>query len=165
VIISLIWAMSENRAIGIENRLPWRLPADMRWFRQHTLGKPILMGRTTYQSFGNKALPDRPNIILSRDPQFSASDAKVFGSLQHALEYCSQYQEVMVIGGAEVYRQCLPLANRLYMTLVHTQVSADAYFPQLDWRQWELLEQQDHQHDDKHAYDYSFFRYQRLNRV
>lgn len=157
----MIWAMSENRVIGINNSLPWKLPADMRWFRQHTLGKPILMGRTTYESFGSKALPQRRNLILSRDPAFKASDAEVVDSLQHAIELCADHEELMIIGGASVYEQFLPQATRLYMTLVHTQLQGDAYFPDLDLEQWKLLEQQDHQQDEKHAYDYSFYRYQR----
>jgi len=161
VIVSLIWAMSENRIIGVDNRLPWKLPADMRWFRQHTLGKPIIMGRTTYQSFGSKALPDRPNIILSRDPDFSANDAEVVTSIEAALQACEPHPEAMVIGGANTYRQFLPLAQRLYMTLVHTQIDGDAHFPDFDLSEWECVEQIDHQRDEKHLYDYSFFRYQR----
>ena len=153
--------MSENRVIGINNSLPWKLPADMRWFRQHTLGKPIIMGRTTYQSFGNKALPERPNIILSRNPDFSAADAQVYASIDLALAACAPYPELMVIGGADLYRQFLPLAHRLYVTLVHAKVEGDAYFPEFDLSEWELLEQIDHQSDDKHVYDYSFLRYQR----
>jgi len=159
--VSIFWAMAENRAIGIDNRLPWHLPEDMRWFRRHTLGKTIVMGRTTYQSFGSKALPDRHNIILSRDHQFSASDATVLSSLDQALKLSSNGEEIMVIGGADIYRQCLPLASRLYLTLVHTQISGDAYFPEVDWREWEKLEQLDHPRDEKHAYAFSFFRYQR----
>lgn len=147
--------------IGIENRLPWKLPADMRWFRQHTLGKPIIMGRTTYQSFGAKALPQRPNIILTRNPQFKADDAQVVTSIDAALEACKPSQEAMIIGGADLYRQFLPIADRLYLTLVHSEIPGDAYFPSLDLNEWDLLQQIDHDSDDKHAYAFSFFRYQR----
>jgi len=161
VIVSLIWAMSDNRVIGIENRLPWKLPADMRWFRQHTLGKPIIMGRTTYQSFGSKALPDRPNIILSRNANFHADDARVVSSIEHALQACEPHQEAMIIGGANIYQQFLPMADRLYITLVHTHIDGDAHFPEFELDAWDCLEQIDHSQDNKHAYDFTFYRYQR----
>ena len=153
--------MSENRVIGIDNRLPWKLPADMRWFRQHTLGKPIIMGRKTYQSFGGKALPQRPNIILSRDTTFSANDAQVCPSIDSALAACANHDEAMVIGGANLYAQFLPRADRLYVTLVHARFDGDAFFPEFDINNWSLLEQIDHAADDKHAHAYSFFRYQK----
>lgn len=154
--ISLIWAMSENRVIGQNNRLPWRLPADMRWFRQHTLGKPIVMGRNTYESFGRKALPERQNIILSREPNFLVNDADIAHTWDDALRLAGATPELMVIGGASIYRQALPMANRLYMTLVHTKVNGDSFFPDFDRSAWIVREQQEHPADEKNPYPYSF---------
>lgn len=154
--ISLIWAMTEDRVIGIENSLPWKLPSDMKWFRQHTLGKPIIMGRTTFESFGAKPLPQRLNIIVSRDSRFEAQDAVVVDSISAALEQVKDADEVMIIGGASVYAQTLPLAQRLYLTLVHADVKGDAWFPQFDLNQWREVDRQKHEADDKNPYACTF---------
>ncbi len=153
--LSLIAAMADNRVIGIENRLPWNLPADMKWFRQHTLGKPVIMGRKTFESIG-KALPQRTNIIVSRDKTFSAPDCLVVGDLATALEAVKDAEETMVIGGASFYQQTLPLADRLYLTLIHADIEGDAWFPQIDFSKWREVQRQDHYADDKNDYDYSF---------
>ena len=153
--LSLIAAMADNRVIGIENRLPWNLPADMKWFRQHTLGKPVIMGRKTFESIG-KALPQRTNIVVSRDKTFSAPDCLVVGDLATALEAVKEAEEAMVIGGASFYQQTLPLADRLYLTLIHADVEGDAWFPQIDFSKWREVQRQDHYADDKNDYDYSF---------
>jgi dihydrofolate reductase len=120
MIISLIWAMADNRVIGIENRLPWKLPADMQWFRKNTMGKPIIMGRLTFESFGAKALPGRRNIIISRDTDYRAGensdDIEVYNSIEAALDAVKSVEEVMIIGGMSLYKQALPMADRLYMT-------------------------------------------------
>lgn len=172
MIISLIWAMTDERVIGIENRLPWKLPADMRWFRQHTLGKPIVMGRKTFESFGSRPLPDRQNIILTRNAHYCENsrgkgsgdntntiterDIEITSSLQGAVDLAQNAEELMVIGGADLYQQSLPRADRLYMTLVHADIKGDAYFPQFDLAQWRELERHDHTADEKNAYNYSF---------
>ena len=153
---SLIWAMADNRVIGIDNRLPWRLPADMQWFRRQTLGKPIVMGRLTFESFGAKPLPGRRNLVVSRNPDYVAEGAEVFDSLQAALAATENDEEVMVIGGASLYAQALPLADRLYMTLVHTEAMGDAHFPDFDMAQWREVERQDHAADDKNPHPCSF---------
>ncbi|MBL1275996.1 MAG: type 3 dihydrofolate reductase [Ectothiorhodospiraceae bacterium] len=158
-IISLIWAMADNRVIGIENRLPWKLPADMKWFRQHTMGKPIIMGRLTFESFGAKPLPGRRNIIISRNPGYqtqSGADIEVFASLEAAIAATSDVDEVMLIGGMSLYQQALPLAHRLYMTRVHADIGGDAWFPELDFSQWQNIEQHDFAADEKNALPYSF---------
>ena len=157
MIISLIWAMTDNRIIGVENRLPWKLPADMRWFRQHTLGKPIVMGRTTYESFGSRPLPDRHNIIVTKNASYTTDNATVALSLEEAIEKAGDVEEVMVIGGSSIYEQMLPRADRLYMTLVHTDITGDATFPAFDQGEWDITEQQDYSADDKNPYDYSFY--------
>lgn len=156
--ISLIWAMADNRVIGIGNRLPWKLPADMQWFRQNTLGKPIIMGRLTFESFGTKPLPGRRNIILSRNSDYAASvpEVDVYASLQAALEVTKDAGEVMIIGGMSLYKQALLLADRLYLTLVHAEVEGDAWFPEFDMAGWQELERQDREADDDNPHPCSF---------
>ena len=154
--LSLIWAMADNRVIGIDNRLPWKLPADMKWFRENTLGKPIIMGRLTFESFGAKPLPGRRNIIVSRNPNYTADGIETFNSLEAALEATSDADEVMLIGGMSLYQQALPLADRLYMTLVHADVKGDAWFPEFDLQQWQERERHDFPADEKNPHPYSF---------
>jgi len=156
MIISLIWAMADNRIIGIENRLPWKLPADMKWFRQHTLGKPIVMGRKTFESFGSKPLPDRTNIVITRDKNYQATGATVVYSIDEALSVAGDVDEIMIIGGASFYEQMLPRADRLYMTLVHGEFEGDASFPGFDMSGWKQIYHEDHSADEKNAWDYSF---------
>jgi dihydrofolate reductase len=161
--LSLIWAMTDERVIGIENSLPWKLPADMKWFRQHTLGKPIIMGRKTFESFGAKPLPQRLNIIVSKDSQYRAQDAVVVGSIAEAVEKVKDVEEVMVIGGASLYAQTLPLAQRLYMTLVHANIKGDAWFPEFDLNQWQEIERQEHAADEKNPFAYTFLILEKTN--
>ncbi|HEB92911.1 MAG TPA: type 3 dihydrofolate reductase [Gammaproteobacteria bacterium] len=159
--VSLIWAMADNRVIGIENRLPWKLPADMQWFRRQTMGKPIVMGRLTFESFGARPLPGRRNLIVSRNPGYRAEGAEVFESLAAALAVTAEDEEVMVIGGASLYAQALPHADRLYMSLVHAEVEGDAHFPDFDRDQWQEVERTDCDADEKNPYPYSFVILQR----
>jgi dihydrofolate reductase len=155
-IVSLIWAMADNRVIGIENRLPWKLPADMQWFRKHTLGKPIVMGRLTFESFGAKPLPGRRNLIISRDANYQTEGIEVYPSLEAALNAARDAEEVMIIGGASVYTQALPLAHRLYMTLVHSDVKGDAWFPDFPLNEWHEVERHNYVADEKNPHPYSF---------
>lgn len=152
--ISIIVAMAENRVIGVDNTLPWHLPGDMKWFRRHTLGKPVVMGRKTYESIG-RPLPERTNIVVTRNPDYWAPGCQVVPSIEAALEAAGE-GEVMVLGGADLYRQILPRADRLYLTLVHAQVMGDALFPENDWSQWQEIERQDCERDERNPYDYSF---------
>jgi dihydrofolate reductase len=156
--LSLIWAMADNRVIGIDNRLPWKLPADMKWFRENTIGKPIVMGRLTFESFGAKPLPGRRNIVVSRNPDYQAQsdDIEVYTSLEAALAATADAEEVMLIGGMSLYQQALPLADRLYMTLVHAEVEGDAWFPEFDLDGWNQTERSDFSADEKNPYPYSF---------
>ena len=154
--VSLIWAMATNRVIGINNQLPWKLPADMKWFRQNTLGKPIIMGRKTFESFGGKPLPDRKNIIVTQDRNYSTPLAVVCHSIDSALEQASDAEEVMIIGGMSLYEQTLPIADKLYMTVVDADVEGDAWFPEFDMNDWDLMECHNHKADDKNAYDCDF---------
>ena len=156
MIVSLIWAMTDARVIGIENSLPWKLPADMKWFRQNTLGKPIVMGRKTFESFGAKPLPQRLNIIVSKDNTYQAQDAVVADSIDAALHAAGNVEEVMIIGGASLYEQTLPQASRLYMTIVHAEVQGDAWFPEFDMTQWQEIQREEHTADEKNPHACSF---------
>jgi len=153
--ISLIAAMADNRVIGIENRLPWNLPGDMQWFRRHTMGKPIVMGRKTFESIG-KALPGRTNIVVTRDASFFAADCVVVNSIEGAIEAAGDADEMMVIGGASFYEQTLPQADRLYLTLVHADIEGDAWFPVVEFSQWHMVSEEKHLADESNPYDYSF---------
>ncbi len=155
--LSLIWAMADNRVIGIENRLPWKLPADMKWFRQNTMGKPIIMGRLTFESFGAKPLPGRRNIIISRNPAYTTDGIEIYTSLEDALQSTQDNEETMIIGGMSLYKQALPLADRLYMTLIHANnVEGDAWFPEFDVHEWQETARSDFPGDEKNPHAYSF---------
>ncbi len=154
--IALIAAMTDDRVIGIENRLPWKLPADMKWFRKHTLGKPIVMGRKTFESFGAKPLPERRNIVITRDPDYRAEGALVVHSVDEALQAAGDAEEVMIIGGASFYEQMLPRADRLYLTFVHANLEGDAWFPAFDPADWQEVYREDRPADAKNPHDISF---------
>ena len=154
--ISMIAAMTDERVIGIENQLPWKLPNDMKWFRQHTLGKPIIMGRKTFESFGSKPLPDRTNIIITRDESYQANGSVVVHTIEEALQAAGKVDEVMVIGGASFYEQMLPRADRLYLTFVHARIEGDAWFPAIDFSQWQEVQRIDNEVDEKNPLAHSF---------
>lgn len=160
MLISAIVAMSENRVIGRNNQLPWRLPADLENFKKTTMGKPILMGRKTYESIG-RILPGRENIIITRNPCFQVPGAKVFHTPQAALQAVQQSPEVMVIGGSELYQVMFPLFKRIYMTLVHATVEGDSYFPELDLAEWVVLSRVEQVADEKNAYPYTFITWEK----
>lgn len=155
-LISIIAAMANDRVIGIKNSLPWKLPADMKWFRQHTLGKPVIMGRKTYESFGGRPLPQRHNIVVTRDTGYDAGEATVATSIEQAIEKAGQVDEVMIIGGASFYEQTLPVADRMYLTEVDATLQGDAWFPEYRAGDWQLVESHSHSADDKNAYSMTF---------
>jgi dihydrofolate reductase len=160
--LELVVAVAENDVIGRGNQLPWRLPADLRHFKSLTLGKPVLMGRKTYESIG-KALPGRSNIVLSRSQGFSPSDCVVAKTLDDARIAAGTEAPLMVIGGAQIYRQCLPLARRIHLTLIHAQIEdGDTVFA--GWRgpEWGASSRERHEPDDKNAYAYSFITLERV---
>ena len=161
MIISIIAAMAHDCVIGIENSLPWKLPADMKWFRQHTLGKPVIMGRKTYESFGARPLPDRLNIVVTRDPSYDAGEATVATSIDDAIKKAGEVDEVMIIGGASFYQQTLPMADRLYLTEVDASIKGDAWFPAYNAAEWKLVETHSHPADEKNNYSMSFRIFQR----
>ena len=155
MLISIIAAMSKNRVIGKDNVLPWHLPADLKHFKKLTLGKPIIMGRKTYASIG-KPLPERHNIIITRESNLELPGCTVVNSVEEALQAAGDCDEVMVIGGCEIYKQFLPLANRLYLTLVHSTIEGDTFFPELDETKWEEVSRENFEADEKNSYTYSF---------
>ena len=157
----MIVAMAENRAIGKNNELLWHLPKDFQHFKSVTMGKPILMGRKTFESIG-KALPGRKNIVITRDNNFTAEGIVIVHSITAALEATEEFDDVMVIGGASFYEQMLPVTETLYLTVVHQDVEADAFFPEIKAEDWEVVEQVKHEADEKHAYPYSFITYRRI---
>ena len=161
MIISLIWAMAENRVIGIANRLPWKLPADMQWFRKQTMGKPIIMGRKTFESFGAKPLLGRTNIIITHTQTYKAEGAVVVHSIDEALLAAGDVEEVMIIGGASFYEQTLPMADRLYVTQVQGSFEGDAWFPEVDFSSWREVERHEYEADEKNKVGCSFVVYER----
>jgi len=155
-VVELVVAVSENDVIGRANQLPWRLSADLRHFKALTMGHPILMGRKTYESIG-KALPGRTNWVLSRASDFKPADCKVVRTLDEAQMAVGGEGPLMVIGGAEIYRLCLPQAQRIHLTLVHTKITdGDTFFSA--WRdpEWTESSRERHEADEKNAYAYSF---------
>lgn len=154
--ISMIVAMAEDRVIGLNNKMPWHLPADLQFFKRVTLGKPVIMGRKTYQSIG-RPLPGRTNIVLSRDKDLQIEGVTCVQTPQQALDLVQGIDEVMVIGGATIYEQFLPLANRLYLTFIDLKTEGDTQFP--DYQavaNWQQIESQAHLADEKNAHNYQF---------
>ncbi len=151
--------MDHNRLIGVDGGLPWRLPEDMKHFRRVTMGKPVLMGRVTYESIPPRfrPLPGRTNIVLTRQDSFEAPSCVVVNSLEEALAAAAGEPELMVIGGAQLYEQLLPQAQRLYLTLVDGEFSGDAYFPELDLSQWRELSRQEFARDERHNASFTIF--------
>jgi dihydrofolate reductase len=154
-VISVIVAMANNGVIGRGNTLPWRLPADLKRFRSLTLGKPVLMGRRTFESIG-RPLTGRVNLVLTRDAHWAADGTLSVRTLAEALEHARDSPELMVIGGAEVYGLVLPLAHRIYLTQVHADVPGDTFFPAFDPGEWRDTGRSTQAADERHAHALSF---------
>jgi dihydrofolate reductase len=167
--LAVIVAAAENTVIGRNNALPWYLPEDLRYFKKVTLGKPIVMGRKTFESIG-RALPGRTNIVITRNPDFQAEGVRVVASLDEALQLAENIavidgaQELVVIGGAEIYKAAIPQADRLYITEVHASVEGDACLPPIEWSDWQEVGRQRYPAQDPNPYDYSFVVYEHLKR-
>lgn len=163
MILSAIAAMSENYTIGCDNRLPWHLPADLKHFKSLTSGNPILMGRKTFLSIG-KPLPNRTNIIITRDPSFKANGCIIANSIEDAISLSGQHatNEVFIIGGADIYSQILSKVTRLYLTIVHHDFDGDAHFPALMPGEWNELTRERHQADIDNPFEYSFVMMERV---
>ena len=158
--VSLIVAMAENGCIGRDNALPWRLPEDLRRFKSLTLGKPILMGRRTFESIG-RPLPERHNLVLTRNRQWHSRGVLAVHSLGHALGCVRDDIELIGIGGAEVYRLLMPFARRIYLTLVHADVAGDTFFPAIDPTQWADVECHRHAAGERNPYAFTFMTLER----
>lgn len=161
--LAIIVATDEQGLIGKDNDLPWRLSADLQHFKRVTMDKPIIMGRRTHESIG-RPLPGRQNIVISSRDNYQAQGCDVVNSLDEALALCRAQEEVMIMGGASLYQQTLALADKLYLTLVHTRLEGDTWFPDWSAEEWELVSREDHQADEKNDYDYSFLLYQRIRK-
>lgn len=160
--ISHMLAMDRNRVIGKDNQLPWRLPADLAYFRKHTIGKPVLMGRKTYDSMG-KALPKRENLVVTRDAHFQPGDCRVFNSIEEAIQYFqkSDEEELMIIGGAEIFRQTLSIANKLYITEIDDEFEGDTFYPEIPPEEWIVTKREQGTVDENNVYRHEFLVYER----
>ena len=165
--LAVIVAAAENGVIGRNNALPWHLPEDLRYFKRVTLGKPIVMGRKTFESIG-RPLPGRTNIVISRRPGYAPDGVRVVSGLDDALALAEDIAlidgvtELMVIGGAEIYRAAIPRAQRLYLTEVHADVEGDALLPEVDWSQWRELSRERWPASEANPYPYSFVVFERI---
>ncbi|WP_250656859.1 dihydrofolate reductase [Alkalimarinus coralli] len=163
---SIIVAMAENRVIGRNNKLPWYLPNDLKYFKSVTMGKPVIMGRKTFESIG-KPLPGRLNIVITRNADWSHPGVTVVHTIEDAFSKAEAtalidgVDEVMIIGGDQIYQTALSLADRIYLTKVHAEVDGDAWFTDVDWDQWEESAREDFMAEDPNPYDYSFIVYDR----
>ena len=160
--LSLIVAMSENRVIGRDGQLPWRLSADLRRFKRLTMGHHLVMGRKTWESIG-RPLPGRTSLVISRQADYRADGATVVPSIDAAQAAAANDDQIFIIGGGEIYRHALPLVDRIHVTLVLAQVEGDTHFPEWSRDEWEIAEQSErHPADEKNEYDYKFLVYERV---
>lgn len=153
--------MAENRVIGLNQQIPWHLSADLKKFKQITMGNPILMGRKTYESIG-RPLPGRKNIIISRNLEYQQAGCEVFSDVQQAIEHYKNYQELFVIGGSAFYESMLNKAHLIYVTQIHKPFDGDTFFPEINKSQWLEVERQDIEDDDSVDFSYSFIKLQRV---
>jgi dihydrofolate reductase len=155
--ISIIAAMSDNRVIGRDNKIPWYIPEDLAWFKQHTLCKPVIMGRKTHESIGRK-LPGRPNIVISANKDYSPihSSVAVFNDLDSAIKAHSTYDEIFIIGGEQIYKQSMSLATKIYITRVAETIDGDTFFPNIDTNIWHMSERR-MSSGNNHIYEFQVF--------
>lgn len=156
--ISLIVAMTQNRVIGLDGDMPWRMSDDLRRFKRLTMGHHILMGRKTFESIG-RPLPGRVSVVISRTASFDHADIRIARSLDDALQIAAHDDELFITGGAQIFELALPLVQRVYLTRIHVKLEGDTFFPEVDWKQWKLTEQEHHTADDRNQYDYTFERW------
>ncbi|MDH3859059.1 MAG: type 3 dihydrofolate reductase [Gammaproteobacteria bacterium] len=159
-ILSLIVAMDENHLIGRNNSLPWHLPADLAYFKRTTMGKPVVMGRKTFESIG-KPLPGRRNIVITRNADFNAPGCEIADSIEAAMSLAHDDDEVMLIGGASLYQQTIERATKLYITRIHQSFNGDTWFPEFDLSDWKEEHREDFEADHSNRYAYSFIKYVR----
>ena len=159
--LTIILGMDENGGIGYQNQMPWHLPADLKHFKSLTMGKPILMGRRTYISIG-RPLPGRRNVVITRNRNFVSPDLEIYHSPEEALTALADQPEVMLIGGADLIKQLMPKADRMYLTRIHSSFKVDIYCPEWSKHEWKLIAAEKHTADEKNLYAYTFFIYERL---
>ena len=163
----MIWAMSKNRVIGRDNTLPWHLPREMKHFMTATRGHPVIMGRRTFESMNCRPLPRRANIVVTRNPDYQAPGAVVVtdldGALAEAADRCREdgVDETFIIGGAELYRRGIEVADRLYVTEVDVEIEGDTYFPDMDWSRWRRVASEPFAADEANAYSFTISRFER----
>lgn len=157
MIISCIVAVAKNNVIGKDNNIPWYLPADLKYFKNTTLNHHVIMGRNCYESIG-KPLPKRTNVIITRDAYFISSNCLVARSIPEALHMAHENgeEEVFIIGGGQIYEQTADLWNRLYITEVDLEVDGDVFFPEVNYAEWKLIHEEQHEKDEKNEFDYGF---------
>jgi len=162
-VVALIAALADNRVIGRDNDLPWRMPADLRHFKELTTGHTVVMGRRTWESFPG-ALPYRRNVVVTRDPDYVADGAVVVHSLDEALRFAAEAgdAELFIAGGSQIYGQALPIARRMYLTHIHAAIEGDTFFPEFDADAWRVTEKAHHAADERHAHAYTFATYERV---
>lgn len=153
--VSIVVAIAENNAIGKNNELLWHLPTDLKHFKQLTSGHTIVMGRKTFDSIG-KPLPNRRNIVITRSNTLEIPGAEVVHTIEQALELCTAEKEVFIVGGAEIYKQAMDKTDKIYLTTVHARYEGDAYFPEIDQKKWEEVDNEPHQPDEKNKLAYTF---------
>lgn len=158
--ITVIAAVAENNALGKENQLLWHLPDDFKRFKSLTSGHYIIMGRKTFESFP-KPLPNRTHVIISRQANYQPEGCIVVNSLEQAMEACPKTEEVFIIGGGEIYRQSIAVADKLDLTKVHASFEADTYFPEVDLSKWQLVFEEHHAKDERHDFAFTFQTYLR----
>ncbi|MEA3405809.1 MAG: type 3 dihydrofolate reductase [Pseudomonadota bacterium] len=160
--IAMIAAMAKNNVIGRDNDMPWHLPDDLKFFKSKTVGKPVIMGRKTFESIGSRPLPNRPNIVISRNPNLVLEGVQVFTSVEAALDTLRDYEEVIIMGGGQLYAQMLPRADRLYVTMIDAEIEGDTFFPNWQELAWKTLEKTRHETDERHAYAFDFITLDRV---
>jgi dihydrofolate reductase len=154
-LISAVVAMARDGVIGRDNAMPWHLPDDLKRFKQLTMGKPMLMGRKTFEAIG-KPLPGRTSLVLTRDPSWQAKDVIAVRSVDEALAKVGDVPELCIVGGAEIYKLTLPITQRIHLTRIHANIPGDAVFPAIDTSQWRETERVEHPADERHAYAMTF---------
>jgi dihydrofolate reductase len=157
--LMMIVAMAKNRMIGKDNQMPWHLPDDLKYFKAQTLNKPVIMGRKTFESIGSRPLPNRPNLVISRNPDFKHQGVSVFKSVEDAIASVSGYPEIVIMGGAQIYAQWINQVDRLLITEVNAAPEGDAFFPPIDNQAWLEISRQHHEADERHCYPFDFVEY------
>lgn len=161
--ISLVVAVSENNAIGKNNQLLWHLPNDLKFFKNTTWGGVVIMGRKTFESV-NKPLPGRTNIVITKQVNWTSENVIVVNSIEVAIQKAKDlnFKDIFIIGGGEIYKESMSIADKIYLTKVHTTIEGDTYFPELQLSQWKMISNNDFYADEKHAFDYSFQEWEHL---